>query len=218
MVYTLANTHRKLNQLTDKMGSDYFPMPLFLNFFETATYDFLGERLKHVEKTQEITDDIRPLIIPRDVVVSTDPNNAGKVVVPVPANYLRLLAYDVYYADGSKCRRADLVRHGEAIVNAINPNSKPTKQYPAITQYESYLEINAGTDTANISKAHLVYCKKPSFAEIGVNNNDNILVDLPDDAIEKILKKTVLNLFNKTADERTQSSFQLDQAFRTIMQ
>lgn len=217
MVYSLLNTHKKLNQLTDKMGSDYFPMPLFLNFFETAAYDFIGERLKHVEKTQEITDDIRPLILSRDVIVSTDPNNSGKVVVPIPANYLRLLAYDVFYKDGSKCRRADLVRHGEAIVNAVNPNTKPTKQYPAITQYESYLEINAGTDTVNINKVHLVYCKKPIFPVIGNNNNQDLIIDLPDDAIEKILKKTVMNLFNKTGDERTQSAFQLDQAYRTIM-
>lgn len=218
MEYTLANTHLKLNQLTDKMGSDYFPMPLFLNFFETATYDFIGERLKQVEKTQEITDDIRPLILQTNLMVGADPNNSEKAVIPIPANYLRLLAYDIYYTDETKCRRADLVRHGEAIVSALNPNTQPTKQYPLITQYSSYLEVVAGVDTVNIEKAHLVYCKKPVFAIIGENNNNDKIVDLPNDVIEKILKKTVMNLFNKTADERSQSSFQLDQAYRTIMQ
>lgn len=212
MDYQLSNVHEKLKQLSDKMGSDYFPLPVFLNFFETATYDFVGEKLKIVEKTQEVTDDIRPLVIPKDVVIIEDPNRAKKYIAAIPSDYLRILAYSVDYADGSSCRRADLLRHAEYELAKLSPNKEPTKSYPLILQFDSYFQIDSGSDVPkNFS---IIYAKKPSFATTGESTTR--IVNLPDDAIEKILKITVTNLFNKTSDERTPMSYNLQESYRKV--
>jgi len=212
MDYQLSNVHFKLRQLSDKMGSDYFPLPVFLNFFETATYDFVGERLKIVEKTQEVTDDIRNLITPLDISIIVDPNKPGKYIAALPTNYLRLLSYSVSFADGSYCRRADLLRQAEYEISKLNPNKQPTKQYPLIRQFDSVWSIDSGSDVPK--KFHIVYAKKPSFATTGTPTVR--IVNLPDDAIEKILKITVTNLFNKTADERTPMSYNLQESYRKV--
>lgn len=212
MDYTLAEVHEKLKQLSDKMGSDYFVLPVFINFFETATYDWVGEKLKIIEKTQEVTDDIRNLIVATDLTVGVDPNQAGKYIAALPTDYLRQVAYDVYYANNEKCRRADLIKHGEATNARLNPNKEPTKSYPLILQFASTFQIDAGITIPETFR--LTYCKKPTFASTGQPGTR--IVNLPDDALEKILKITVTNLFNKTADERTQSSYQLQETYRKV--
>lgn len=210
MDYTLAEVYEKLKQLCDKMGSDYFVMPVFLNFFETATFDFVGEKLKHIELTQEVTDDIRTLIEIKNLVISPDPNFSSRYITAIPTDYLRLVAHDVSYLDGSLCRRSDLIRHSEYQHSKRNPNRTPTKSYPLIIQRSDTFQIDAGISIASIMV--LTYCKKPSFAT--TNNTNTRIVNLPDDAIEKILKTTVTNLFNTTADQRVQSSAQLDESYR----
>jgi hypothetical protein len=212
MEYQLAEVHEKLKQLSDKMGSDYFVLPVFLNFFETATYDFVGERLKIIEKTQEVTDDIRTLIIPVDITIIPDPDQTGKYIAALPANYLRQVAYDVYYENNERCRRADLIRHAEKIHADNNPNREPNKQYPLIIQFASTFQIDSGA-TIPVT-LRLTYCKKPTFATTGQPNTR--IVNLPDDAIEEILKITVTNLFNKTADERAPQSYQLQETYRKV--
>lgn len=212
MDYSLSEVHEKLKQLSDKMGSDYFPLPVFLNFFETATYDFVGERLKIVEKTQEVTDDIRTLIVLVDIPVIEDPNRSGKYIAALPSDYLRQVAYDVIYANSIRCRRADIKRFSEYQVALSNPNQKPTQNYPIILQHASSFEIDAGGVVPLFFG--LTYCKKPSFATTGQPGKR--IVNIPDDAIEEILKITVTNLFNKTADQRTPQSYQLQEAYRKV--
>lgn len=212
MDYLLSEVKLKLNQLSDKMGSDYFVLPVLLSFFETATYDFVGERLKHIELTQEITDDIKPLIIPKNLPIDEDPNEAGRYIASLPTDYHRLIAQDVFYANNVRCRRSDLIRHAEYSTYKGNPNKQPTKLYPLIMQFADVFQIDAGGEVPTIMK--IVYCKKPSFAT--TNDLNTRIVNLPDDAIEKILKVTVTNLFNKTADERTQSSYQLQETYRRV--
>ena len=215
MDYTVSQVKKKINQLSDKMGSDYFTLPQILNFFETATYDFVGERLKHVEKTQEITDDIRNLISsPVNLPAIEDPNISGRYIVAVPPNYLRQVAYDVYYEGNVRCRSSKIIRHAEYINALNNPNKRPSKDYPVILQFDSVWEIDAGgTQPLHL---RLTYGKKPNFATTGEPNTR--IVNLPDDAIEKIMKITVTNLFGTTADERQQPSYQLQEAYREIFQ
>lgn len=212
MDYQLSEVKTKLNQLSDKMGSDYFVLPVLLNFFETATYDFVGEKLKIIEKTQEIVDDIRPLIIVKDLSCLADPNITGKYIAGLPDDYLRTVAYTVFYADNSQCRRADLMRQAEYQMARLNPNKKPTKDYPLILQEASNFQIDSGSTAPKTLR--LTYCKKPSFATTGEPGTR--IVNLPDDAIEEILKITVTNLFNTTADQRTQSSYQLQENYRKV--
>lgn len=212
MNYTLSAVHQKLKELSDKMGSDYFVLPVFLNFFETATFDFVGERLDFVEKTQKVTDDIRSLIIFKDLDIIEDPNPTGKYITALPTDYHRLVAHDILYANGDRCRRSDIKRHAEYAIAKLNPNQKPTKEYPIILQYSDLFFIDAGTSVP--TKMRITYAKKPSFATVAETNTR--IVNLPDESIEKILKITVTNLFSKTGDERTQSSFQLQETYRNV--
>ncbi len=213
MDYTLSEVHLKLKQLSDKMGSDYFVLPVFLNFFETATYDFVGERLKIIEKTQEITDDIRTLVGSALLNVAVNPNDSTTYVSSIPTDYHALVAQDVIYDDSSRCRRSDLIRNAEYNIARNNPNKQPTKQYPLILQYSDLFELNCGT-TATPQNIKLIYCKKPSFATTGEPSTR--IVNLPDQSIEEILKITVTNLFSKTADERTQTQYQLQETYRKV--
>lgn len=213
MEYTLQLVHEKLRQLSDKIGSDYFPLPVFLNFFETATYDFVGEKLKIIEKTQEVTDDIRTLIPPpMNIPIIEDNNQPGKYIAGLPINYLSTVAYDVLYQGGESCRRADLKRQAEYQISKRNPNTMPTKDYPIIIQFDSLFQIDSGNTVPTILS--LTYCKKPSFATTGQPTIR--IVNLPDTAIEKILKITVTGLFNKTGDQRTQSNYQLQETYRKV--
>ena len=85
--------------------------------------------------------------------------------------------------------------------------------YPLVLQFSDSFQVDAGGTVPVTMK--ITYCKKPTFATAGEPGTR--IVNLPDDAIEEILKITVTNLFNKTADERTQSSYQLQEAYRKVM-
>lgn len=212
MDYTFDETIQKLKIFVDKMGSDYFPSPVLLTYFETATWDFIGERVKHIEKTQEITDDIRNLIVPGNLTVIEDPNDTSRYIASLPVNYHRLISYDVLYADDTRCRRADLLRQAEYQIAKLNPNKKPTKQYPIILQEDGLFQVDAGVDVP--SKLLIKYCKKPTFATTGQPTIR--IVNLPDDSIENILLKVVTKIYNKTDDKRIKDSYQLEQAFRKV--
>lgn len=213
MDYTVAEVKEKLNQFSDKNGSDYFTLPVLLNYFHTATYDFVGERLDIVEKTQKITDDIRNIVVPLKLTVIADPNDATRYITAIPANYLRVLSYDVLYADGTRCRRADAMRQAEYTTAVLNPNKKPTKHYPIILQENNLFQIDSGDDVPAFMK--ITYAKKPSFAKTSQLNRR--IVNLPDSSIEQILLMTVTRLFGSTGDERTQSNYQLQESFRQIL-
>tara|TARA_R110000851_G_scaffold152172_1_gene293722 strand:+ start:26 stop:676 length:651 start_codon:yes stop_codon:yes gene_type:complete len=211
--YSLSGTHLKLNQLCDKIGSDYFVMPVFINIFEMSAYDFISRKVKEIEKTQTIVDDIRDLIIPKSLNVISDPSSLGDYITGLPSDYFRLLAHNVYYKDGTECRRSDLIKHAEYETAKLNPNKKPSRYYPLILQYASTFQISAGPD-AIPSSLKITYCKKPSFAD--VSNPQIRIVNLPDDSIDNILKKTVVELFNKTADPRFASSDKLEKEYQKI--
>lgn len=210
MDYKLSEVDIKLKRFADKQGSDYFPLPVLLDYFQTATLDFISEKVKIIEKTQEVVDDIRPLVVPGKLIVTPDPNDPTRFIAALPVKYLRVLSYDILYDDGTRCRRADMVRQGAYKISTLNPNKRPTKHYPLILQENNLFQIDAGDAVPAFMK--IMYCKKPSFATTA---NTNVrIVNLPDEAIEKIILSTVTRLFNSTGDERTQSNYQLQEAFR----
>ena len=221
MEYNLSNVHLKIKQFADKVGSDYFPLPIILNFFETSTLDFLGERLKHIEKTQEITDDISSLVVSSDLPLIDinigNPNLLEKFAAAIPVDYHRLIAYDVRYNDGTRCRRADLLRQAEYHSARNNPHKEPTKQYPIILQESNLFQVNFGPPFSFVTTGNifsLTYCKKPTFATTGESTTR--IVNMSDEAIEKILYKTVMNLFNKTGDQRIETTAKLEESYRNL--
>jgi len=210
MDYTLKEVDEKLKQFVDKVEGDYFPLPILLSHFETAALKFIGEKLRILEKTQEVVDDIRPLIIPGNLPITEDPNDALRYVAGIPMNYLRLVSYDILYADGTRCRRADLMKQAEYKNALINPSKQPTKYYPIILQENNLFQIDSGTDTPVTMV--IKYCKKPTFAK--TSQKTQRIINLPDDAIENIILSTVTSLFKSTADPRFQSNYLIEDAYR----
>lgn len=216
MEYSLSQVHQKIKRFADKMGSDYFPLPVILNFFQTAAYDFIGERLRAVEINQEVTDDLSNLIKAKNLPViflnEENPFPESLYAAAVPEDYLRLLNYTLFYKDGTECRRMSKNTQSEYRMAKNNPNRKPTKFYPILLQEENLFKVDAGDSVGHTLK--IVYCKKPSIATTG--DIEARIINLPDDAIEKILLSTVTRLFAKTADERGMTNYQLQESYRKI--
>lgn len=214
MEYNLSEVHTNINQFVDKMGSDYFPLPEVLNNFRVSTYDFIDSQLKIAEETQQVVEDIRPLVFTSDIPVIIDPNNSSRYIAAIPADYHRVLSYDLTYKDGSRCITADMKSHTQHIMQLNNPNRNPTKQYPTITQEADLFAIYCGTGNPKLFK--MVICKKPKIATTGEPNKR--IVNLPNAAIEKIMLSVCTRLLNKTGDERSQSSYAIQEAFRKTFQ
>ena len=214
MNYTLEEIRDKAEVFSDKMGSDYFTLPVFLSAFETSALGFIGLRLKQVEKTQEITDDIRNLVVPKKIPVIVDTNNLSRYIAPVPVDYIRLLSYDVIYQDGSICRQANLLRQSEKKHALNNPSEKPNKKYPIITQENELWEVDSGSTVPAFLKIY--YGKKPSIAS--TNELTKRIINLPDDVIEKILLNTLKLLYGFTADERTALYDKFEKEYRKVFE
>ena len=220
ITYTVTEVKNKINQFADKLGSDYFTLPVLLNRFETSTWDFVGEKLKEIEATQTVTDDISPLIVRANLIVLPQPDFglitdialAPTYACAEPTNYHRTVAYDVIYNDSTTARRVDKISQAEYQTAKINPNKKPTKHYPLLLQSASQFQIDSGDSIPKMLR--LTYCKKPTFGTTGTP--EQRIVNLPDDAIEKILLDVVTSLFASTGDERTQTNNQLEESFRKI--
>ena len=213
MSYTLEEVHYTLQQFADKLESDYFTLPELLSHFRVAANKFISERLDNVEKTQQITDDILPLITPASLPVIPDPNDGSRFIAALPARYLRLLSYDIIYNDGTKCRRADKMRQAEYGTSSNSPYKRGSKYYPIILQENNLFQIDAGPGVPETMP--IKFCKKPSIAK--AHQKTTRIINLPDEAIDKIILDTVTRLFNRTADQRTQTNYQLEQTFKQFV-
>jgi len=215
MGYTLSEVEDKINILADKLGSDFFPTPVIVNIFETTTIGFIGERLKIAEKSQEVSDDISNLVIPRNIpiILNPDANFPNEYIAPIPIDYMRLLSYGVVYNNSSTARRVKVMKNSQYERMKIDSNNKPNRFYPIVVQQNSIWKIDSGSElTPTFFK--IVYCKLPSFADV-LEVNVRI-VNLSDEAIEKILLMVVTSLFSGTADQRVQSQYQIQEAFRKV--
>lgn len=215
MGYSLLEVSEKVNALADKLGSDFFPRPVMLTVFETSSLDFIGERLKLIEKNQEISDDISNLITPKKIQITPNPdaNFPDEYIAPIPVDYMRLLSYGVIYNDNTQSRRTRLMKNSQYEAMKLDANNRPNKFYPIIVQSNSIWKVYSGSvDTPN--KLKIVYCKLPSFAEI--NQLNTRIINLSDEAVEKIIYMTCTKLFNVTADQRTESNYKLQEAFRKV--
>lgn len=213
MDYTLDGVHNILQQFADKVDSDYFTLPDLLNHFTVSAHKFIADRLDEIEKTQQVSDDIATLVHPTKLEVIKDPNDSTRYIAAYPVNYLRLISYDIFYEGGYKCRRADKIRQAEYSVNSNNPYRRGTKQYPIILQENNLFQIDSGVAVPESMK--LVYAKKPSIAR--TNEKTKRIINLPDEAIDKIILDTVTRLFNKTGDQRIQSNLHLEDVFKKFL-
>lgn len=208
MAYTVQVAYMKVLEAADKMGSDYFPQPLVLSRFKTVTYDFLGQKAKEIEMNQEVTDDIKSLVVHAPIAPIPDPNEANCWLASQPLNYHTRLAVIVKYVDGTSSRMPTVERIGEHNSNLANPFKNPTKDYPLIQQMGDYFKIYPGNN--NVSKFYLSYLRKPIF---GINDND-MIVDLPVQVVEALINDVATSLIAKSGDPRTPVDIQVNESFR----
>jgi len=212
MAYTVEHLYKKVLEATDKMGSDFFPLPYVMNRLETSTYDFIGETVKFIENTQEIRDDLLALYKPFKIPIIPDPDNDEYYLASLPQDYLHLMSVKVKDAE-VEVRETNLIRHGQEEILLIDPDTRPHSEYPIVSSYETHLRIyTPGTPTFVVG----FYVAKPTFGVFGVHDDieTEIAVNLPDNSTEKIIKSIVNDIFVATADPRAQIQYANKETFR----
>lgn len=213
MSYTVSQAYSRVLEEADKIGSDYFTIAQVLSAFKKEALDFVGSKAKQVEITQEVTDDIKTLVVPVTIPFINNPDDPTEKMASQPNNYLRRLSLNVLYSDGLKARKPTVERIGEHNTNMISPYKKPERMYPIIQQFSNYFNVITGLaldSTIQPTKLILIYIKKPTF---GTQPTD-IVVDLPDDVCELLFSTVATNFFITTGDPRAETNFKIDQTFR----
>lgn len=93
-MYTVQYCNTFMDELLDKMGSDYFTLPIKLNRLESITLDFIRETTSFFETTQELSDDIIDWVVSKPRMLKpTKERYMGKLVYKLdyPDDYLRFL-------------------------------------------------------------------------------------------------------------------------------
>lgn len=212
MAYTVNHLYKKVLELTDKMGSDFFSIEYVMNRLETAAYDFIGETVKFIENTQEIRDDLLPLYKPFKIEVIVDPNDSDYASIALPKDYLHLMSARVMNSDVA-VRETTLIRHGQDEVYLQDPDTKPTAEYPLLSAYDTYIRIYSPGNPEYITG---FYIKKPTFGKYSVHDDldSEIAIDLPDQSLEKVIKTIVNEIFVATGDPRAQAQYSNKETYR----
>lgn len=216
--YTILGFDRFLDELLDKMGSDYFPLPVKFNRFITIALDFLAETAIYDEATQEVSDFIKPLRVEKMAPLSPASDHTKRMICPEPINYFRLISLIPLYSPSkeefiTKARQVNVIQSGNALANNSNPFKKPTEEYPEVQRMGSLFYVNVGNE-ADLNKykfCRLVYIKKPTFGNI--ENDDDRIINLPDDSIEKIYLKTADSFRFTTSEPTAGHNYEFTQTF-----
>ena len=208
MAYTVAYCNRFMDELLDKMGSDYFPLPIKLARFQSIVLQFIRESSAMFEGTQEISDDISPwtTTAPKTLTAGRNFQYMGKKFFKIeyPEDYIRLLnviPYTQYPTGGySTILNAEikLYKIGNFQNNERNPFRSVTAERVNVYRMENSVLIDT---TEDVNKADLSYIRTPIFGE----NPDDLMIDHPNDLIvDKLMHKTCVSLRATSSDADTQ--------------
>lgn len=213
MAYTVDYVDKQIDSLCDKLGSDYFPLEVKWGRFVSMTFDFIGSNVGWIESNQDISDNIKSLIL-SEVELSAVVTD-GKIFVPEPLNYYRLISlYPLQKINNlhvKTCRLVSIKKEGQNMITDRDPHNKPSIQYPSIYRIKDFFKIDIGTDVGIFEKANISYVKKPSFANI--DDLNSIIVDLPQHSVEQIILKTANSLRLNISDESSKDVYQFNQTF-----
>lgn len=217
--YTLEWADRHIDSLIDKLGSDYFPIQLKLERFQTMTYDFIRENTEYLEANQEISDDIKPLLVRTKPTILKDVDFTTSNVwdLPEPADYCRLVSIvpvihdTLTNHDMIKAKKVHIIREGQHDSYERDPFRSATAEYPTVTRIANMFKIDVGTDTSVYHKGYISYIKNPTFATIAQLTTR--IVNLSNIAIEKICLKTADSLRVTTGDVTAATNFQFNAGF-----
>ena len=217
--YSLEWCDMHLDSLLDKMGSDYFSLPIKLDRFVTLAYDFIHKHTKDLEITQEASDQLKNILVKDNFpIVKSDTEILSNVwEVPEPGDYLRLISILPLIEDElsgkylTKAKKPATLREGQVIAYSRDPFRKASAEYPNVTRISNFFNIDVGDDVSHYDAALMAYVKKPIFAEI--TQLEKRIVNLSDIAIEKILNKTADSLRVTTGDPTVSATYPFNQSF-----
>ena len=215
MNYTLGEVYEYILDLTDKKGSDLFQEPDVLKAFQTATHDFIRERIPVIEATQQVTQDLQKLMLTTKEVVTDNVDDPYSVICAIPTACFHLFRVLPLFKGNVTSARPRLVQHGDKTALMADPHNRPSVKYALSVQYKDTVEINSGY-TEKALAAWLTYLKHPDFAAPG--DIGTRIVDLPAAVIDDIIIKTVEILLTTVGDERQQSAYRRERSFGNINQ
>ena len=226
---TVGEFDKYLDELLDKMGSDYFPLPIKYNRFVSLTLGFIRENTRFLQISQEISEDIQPLFT-REYVVVNDSDSDSVKFINKPSNLFRLGSIkifrettgDILQQSGSfyespnlhntKIRKINFIRDGEENAYSMNPFKKATPIYPNLIQFGGFYRIDFGKKPdINYNRALITYVKEPKFGD--VSNLNAQIVNLHKVLIERIVLKTADSLRIGTGDETSGMTFEFNKRY-----
>ena len=211
MSYTIDYFYLKFLDRIDKEGSEIISISQVMELLQTETYNFIEQTVRYLENTQQIKDFILPLNKPYSITLTLNPDNIKELLGALPGDYLHLeTAFAVI--PGKTTRVTKIVRRGEMDINKNNPNKKPTDEYPKVIEYESYIVLYGSSVNVGV-KIEGFYITKPTFGNADGNTDTEIVVNLPDNTVEKIMNLMVTSFHERTADQRFEPSLRQELGF-----
>lgn len=212
MAYTVSEAYNKVLDEADKMGSDYMPLPEMLSLFKKETLGFVREKAKDIEKNQEITTDLVPLVKPLSIALIPNPDVPHQQIASRPSDYINRARVNVQYTDLMIARQPSVIKHGEIDSANASPFKRASKMYPIITQFEDYFNVDSGirsTETIQPMSLILTYIRTPIFG----SDLDDVIVDLDDTVCEMLFSRTANQFMVNKGDPRVQMSVQYKETF-----
>lgn len=222
MAYTIDYAYLKVLDSIDKDGSDFFNIPRVLKAFESATYDLIEEEYQTLNLTQRNTDVLKPLIKTFSIsagITTTNFDNYSCSVVAIPGDYLHLIEVSVNSTLSNltySSRMIKLISAGKLDLALKNPNMKPTVEYPLLVLLTNTFNVYI-TKLGVVTLIKGFYLKKPDFGAWTTNiDGTNIIVDLEDFVVEKIIKKTANDLLLTIGDPRAEGKYRQEKEFGKV--
>lgn len=199
--YTVAVFNKKMDELLDKMGSDYFPLSIKLSRFETIVLQHIRETTAFFEGTQELSDDLVDVStsVPMPLLGKTQYMGKMFYQIKYPADYMRFLNVYPYSKKNNVAilgNKYELMyyRIAHFAKNERNPFRKAKGERINIYKIDSSVLI----DTDQIfTHADFTYIQKP---EIGKLETD-IIISFNDLVTDRLMQKTAVHLRATTSDQ-----------------
>ena len=227
-MYTIEYIDTAMDERLDKIGSDYFPLPVKFRAFEQATWDFIRETTGFAEATQEISDDLHTLVRERNLTLNQFPYpEAHKFFCQHPTDYHRLITARPLYEipalgtggpeqravyDNTIMKKLQIKKWGQNQIVDRNPHTEATEEYPVLYRRASQflLEFQKGL-TRDYDVLEIIYYKEPTFGDIELA--ESFAVDLPELSVQKIMDRACSALRFRTGDDHAPTNYQFDQTF-----
>ena len=165
---TVDEIKRFFDYLGNKVQSGTLQVSAFNLAMQRANMEFFNKVYADFQATQKITDDLLPFLKPlKTIVPSTG-------IFTYPSDYVHLSAIGAYYVppDGGEAYMVpiDNVKNSEWNDRQSSQLVKPTLRFPAMTQYDTYMEFLPRNQSFFIQFDYIRQPVNPVWAYTIVNN------------------------------------------------